>query len=181
MRQLLLTDSGPRVKRVPIPALGPGQVLVRVAFSAISAGTELGLLSAGPELPLWRQALERARRLRRALRAAVAPGVAPERARRALQFVRTQALGYSVSGEVMQVGEGVDRFRPGDRVACAGAQCAFHADWVCVPFQLVVPVPAEVELCHAATVALGAVALHGLRQAAPQLGEQVAVAGLGLG
>lgn len=180
MRQLLLTSSGPRVKRVPLPALRPGEVLVRVAYSAISAGTELALLTPRPEQPLWRQALERARKLRRALRLVMRPQAAPEQARRALQFVRTQALGYSVSGEVVQVGEGVNHFRPGDRVACAGAQCAFHADWVCVPWQLVVAVPAEVELSHAATVALGAVALHGVRQASPQLGEQVAVAGLGL-
>src|SRR6185295_16040391 len=53
-------------------------------------------------------------------------------------------LGYSAAGVVVQVDPGNTRFRIGDRVACAGAECAFHAEYVAVPDLLVAHVPALV-------------------------------------
>lgn len=89
-------------------------------------------------------------------------------------------LGYSAAGEVVAVGEGVSDFAMGDLVACAGAGYANHADYVCVPKNLVCRVPRDCDASIAATTTVGAIALQGVRRAAPQLGETVCVLGLGL-
>src|SRR5262249_8202137 len=89
-------------------------------------------------------------------------------------------IGYSVAGEVLEVGGGVDDLRPGDLVAAAGAAQANHADYVSVPRNLVCRIPPGCEIAHAASATVGAIAMQGVRRAAPQLGERVAVMGLGL-
>jgi predicted dehydrogenase len=89
-------------------------------------------------------------------------------------------LGYSSAGVVTEVGEGVTEFRVGDRVSCAGAGYANHADYSFVPRNLCVKVPQGVSWDGAAFATVGAIALQGVRQAAPGLGERVAVLGLGL-
>ena len=88
-------------------------------------------------------------------------------------------LGYSVSGMVIAVGDGVTEFRLGDRVACGGST-ANHAEFNFVPQNLCVRVPDGVSLDSAACTTVGAIALQGVRQAGPQLGETVVVLGLGL-
>jgi predicted dehydrogenase/NADPH:quinone reductase-like Zn-dependent oxidoreductase len=91
------------------------------------------------------------------------------------------ALGYSSAGTVVAVGEGVVDISPGDRVACAGAGHAVHAEFACVPRLLVARIPSEaVTFEEAAFSTLGAVALHGVRNADVKLGDVVAVIGLGL-
>jgi threonine dehydrogenase-like Zn-dependent dehydrogenase len=90
------------------------------------------------------------------------------------------ALGYSSAGIVLAVGEGVDNFQPGDRVACAGAGYASHAEVVFVPKNLAVKIPDGVDFESASFTTLGAIAIQGLRLADVRLGETVAVIGLGL-
>ncbi len=91
------------------------------------------------------------------------------------------ALGYSSAGTVVGVGEGVTDLNVGDRVACAGANYAVHAEFDCVPRLLVAKVPSEsVSFDEAAFTTVGAVALHGIRTADAKLGDVVAVIGLGL-
>ena len=89
-------------------------------------------------------------------------------------------VGYSLSGEVMAVGQGVEGFAVGDLVACAGAGKANHADYVCVPRNLVCLVPPKCDLRLAATTTVGAIALQGVRRAATMIGETTCVLGLGL-
>jgi predicted dehydrogenase/threonine dehydrogenase-like Zn-dependent dehydrogenase len=89
-------------------------------------------------------------------------------------------VGYSAAGEVLAVGEGIVDLAPGDRVACAGAGKANHADYVCVPRNLVSRVPDGCSIQAAATTTVGTIALQGVRRAAPQLGERICVLGLGL-
>ncbi len=181
MKQVVqdLRGGAVTVAEVPPPAAAPGRVLVRVAASLVSAGTEraasdfaakgiLGKARARPDLV--RQVLRKARRdgVLEALRAA------------SDRFSRPAPLGYSCAGVVIETGEGVTDVRPGDRVACAGAGYAVHAEVVSVPRALVVPLPGAVDFDHGAFVALGAIALHGLRLSEAALGETVAVIGLGL-
>jgi predicted dehydrogenase/threonine dehydrogenase-like Zn-dependent dehydrogenase len=90
------------------------------------------------------------------------------------------AIGYSLAGEVVSVGEGVDDLTAGDLVAAAGAGQAAHAEYVNVPRNLVCRIPQGGNVKHAASATIGAIALQGVRRAAPQLGERVAVLGLGL-
>jgi predicted dehydrogenase/threonine dehydrogenase-like Zn-dependent dehydrogenase len=90
------------------------------------------------------------------------------------------AIGYSVAGEIAGLADDVSDFAVGDLVAAAGAGQANHADYVAVPRNLVCRVPAGCELRQAASATIGSIALQGVRRAAPQLGERVAVLGLGL-
>jgi predicted dehydrogenase/threonine dehydrogenase-like Zn-dependent dehydrogenase len=90
------------------------------------------------------------------------------------------AVGYSAAGEVIAVGDGVTDLAAGDLVACAGAGQANHADFVSVKRNLVCRIPANCPVNAAASTTVGAIAMQGVRRAAPQLGERVAVLGLGL-
>ena len=167
------------VMEVPPPALAPGGVLVRNAVSLVSAGTERlmvefarkGLLGKARERPdLVRQVLSKAKR----------DGVIST-----LETIRSRLdipvpLGYSSSGTVIAVGEGVDKFQPGDRVACAGAGYASHAEIAFIPANLAAKLPEGVDFESAAFTTLGAIALQGLRLAEIKLGETVAIIGLGL-
>lgn len=89
-------------------------------------------------------------------------------------------LDYSCAGKVMEVGNGVDDFRVGDRVACFGSGYASHAEVVFMPKNLCVKIPKSVDYKNAAFVGLGAVALHSVRMAKVQLGDNIVIIGLGL-
>lgn len=89
-------------------------------------------------------------------------------------------LGYSLAGEVIATGPGVTDLAPGDWVACGGAGQANHADYVAVQRNLVCRIPKGCDVRWAATTTVGAIALQGVRRAAPQLGERICVLGLGL-
>ena len=89
-------------------------------------------------------------------------------------------LGYSSAGVVLAVGDLAEGFCVGDRVACAGAGYANHAEIAYVPQNLCVVIPAVVDFEDAAYATVGAIALQGVRQAAVCLGDRVGVIGLGL-
>ncbi len=174
------------VVEVPIPQLLPGCVLVRIVASVVSAGTERASTEFASK-SLWRKAQARPDLVREVIGKVQRDGVFS-----ALQAVRTrldqpQAPGYSSAGTVIAVGQGITDLQPGDRVACAGAGFAVHAEVACVPRLLVERVPQatsisseEVPFEEAAFATLGAVALHGIRMAEAKLGDLVAVIGLGL-
>jgi len=89
-------------------------------------------------------------------------------------------LGYSSSGIVIEVGKGITDIKVGNRVACAGAGYASHAEVIFVPKNLCAIVPKNVPLDWSAFTTLGAIAMQGIRQADLRVGEHVAVIGLGL-
>jgi predicted dehydrogenase len=89
-------------------------------------------------------------------------------------------IGYSAAGEVVAVGEGISDLAPGDLVSCAGAGQANHADYIVVKRNLVCRLPPGCAVNLAASATVGAIAMQGVRRAAPQLGERVALIGLGL-
>jgi|Deesub1362A_J573_1020465.scaffolds.fasta_scaffold02590_2 predicted dehydrogenase/threonine dehydrogenase-like Zn-dependent dehydrogenase len=179
MKQLVIKRGQVILEEVPPPQVEPGRVLVRVFHSCISRGTELAGLEASGQ-PLWRRALEHPEQVRQLLAAVGREGV-----RRTASLIRGvleagTPIGYSLAGEVLEVGPGVEDILPGQMVACAGAQCAHHAEIVSVPRNLLVPVPQGLDTEAASTVALGAIALQGLRRLEPTLGETFLVLGLGL-
>ena len=63
--------------------------------------------------------------------------------------------------------EGNSRFRVGDRVACGGAECAFHAEYIAVPDMLVGRVPEQVPMGQAAYTTLLSIAMQAVRQTEP--------------
>jgi predicted dehydrogenase/threonine dehydrogenase-like Zn-dependent dehydrogenase len=172
------------VEEVPAPQLLPGCVLLRVAASVVSAGTERASAEFARK-SLLQKAHSRPDLVREVIGKVQRDGIFS-----AIEAVRSrldqpQSPGYSSAGTVIAVGEGVTDIQAGDRVACAGAGFAVHAEIACVPRLLVVRIPArpaggEVPFDEAAFATLGAVALHGIRNAEAKLGDLVAVIGLGL-
>jgi predicted dehydrogenase/threonine dehydrogenase-like Zn-dependent dehydrogenase len=164
---------------VPAPAAGAGQVLVRNCFSVVSPGTEKLAMSFARQ-SLLGKARGRPDLVKQVLRKLAQEGPLPTYRAVVTRLESPQPLGYSCAGIVEAVGAGAGAFAPGDRVACAGAGYANHAELVVVPENLVCRVPDQVPLEGAAFATLGAIALQGLRVAAPTLGEIAVVVGLGL-
>lgn len=179
MKQVMVSGGAVKLVEVPAPVVQPGCVLIRMDHSCISIGTEMsGVKATGRSI--WERALQQPQHVKKVIDMIRSDGL--QQTRRIVQERLTIELptGYSGAGVVIEVGIGVTEFSPGDRVACAGAQCAFHAEMVCVPKNLVVPVPETVGLDVASSVALGAIAMQGVRRAAPTLGETFVVIGLGV-
>jgi predicted dehydrogenase/threonine dehydrogenase-like Zn-dependent dehydrogenase len=179
MRQVLVSGGRVHLEEVPAPLVEPGTVLIQMNHSCISIGTEMsGVKSSG--VPLWKRALRQPQHVKKVVDMLMTDGLA--QTRRLVQERLSVELptGYSGAGVVLEVGEGVEEFSRGDRVACAGAQCAFHAEVVRVPKNLVVAMPDSVNFEAASSVALGAIALQGVRRANPTLGETFVVIGLGI-
>ena len=164
---------------VPQPELRPGGVLVRTAFSAISAGTELAHREQ-VEKSLLGKALARPDLVRQVVDFARTSGVKAAYQKVQSRLDTLAPLGYSCAGVVIAAGQGVPEFQPGDRVACAGAGYASHCEVNFIPKNLAVRVPDAVTLEAASLSAIGAIALQGFRQSHAVLGEVVAVIGAGL-
>ena len=181
MKQVVQNPKSGKLEllEVPVPTVARGQVLVRNHFSVVSPGTEKLALDFARK-SLLGKARSRPDLVRQVLRKVEQEGPLPTYRAVMNRLDAPQALGYSSAGVVEAAGEGVDAFAPGDRVACAGAGYANHAEWVAVPENLVARVPDGLDLEHAAFATLGSIALQGLRIAAPTLGEVAAVIGLGL-
>ncbi len=167
------------VDEVPMPAIAPNMVLVENKYSLISAGTERSTVKVAQSSLLGKA------KQRPDLVAQVLNNIKKEGIKATLEKVRTKldslkALGYSTSGTVIASMDSNGYFKPGDRVACAGQDYASHAEMVTVPQNLVVKIPDEVSFEEASFTTLGAIAMQGVRQADPKLGEMVCVIGLGL-
>ena len=178
MKQVVLDGGRIALVDVPPPQCGAGEVLVRTSHSLISTGTELATTGGGQGL--LRQAIANPDLVRKVREKVSAVGL-----RQTIDLVKSRrqsamALGYSAAGVVVSVGDGADGIRVGDRVACAGAGQANHAEFNAVPRNLVTVVPSNVDFESAACATVGGIALQGIRRAAPTLGEQVVVIGLGL-
>jgi len=167
------------VADVPAPRAGAGSVLVATEASLISSGTEKQLVDLA-KASLAGKAMARPDLVRRVVRNVQRDGLKPTIDKVFAKLDTPIPLGYSIAGRVIEVGRNVAGFSVGDRVACAGAGLANHAEINAVPKNLVVPVPAGVEASDACFVTLGAIALQGVRQAGLTLGERVVVMGLGL-
>lgn len=179
MKQVLIQGGSVIVAEVPAPGVGPRNVLVRVAFSCISAGTEMASVRMSG-LPLYKRALRQPDNVKRVLQMVRSQGLAHTLDRVQGKLASGSPTGYSAAGVVIAVGAEVEGFAIGDRVACAGAGIANHAEIIDVPVNLASRVPDGLGLDQAATVTLGAIALQGVRRAAPTLGETIVVVGLGL-
>ncbi|HEX6788963.1 MAG TPA: bi-domain-containing oxidoreductase [Gaiellaceae bacterium] len=179
MKQVLIRSGQAAVEDVPAPAAPARGLLVRVSASTISAGTERTSLELS-SLPLYRRALAQPHHAKRALEVARRDGYLRTYRRIRERLDAGLPIGYSAAGVVVEAGEEVVGFAPGDRVACAGAGIANHAELIAVPVNLAVHVPDGVELDDASTVTLGAIALQGVRRAEATLGETVGVIGLGI-
>jgi len=168
-----------RVDDVPAPISRPRGLLVQTLVSAVSAGTEKSKVDLARK-NLVGKAMARPDQVKKVL-----DTLKKEGARATFSKVRNKLdalspLGYSAAGRVVAVGEGCEGFNVGDLVACAGAGFANHAELMWVPSNLCAKLPDGVPAEEAAFATIGAIALQGVRQAEAQLGETIAVIGLGL-
>lgn len=168
-----------KVTEVPPPSLRGSGLLVLNDASLISPGTEKSTVQSAQK-NLIGKVMERPERIQKVLAAIQRDGLADTLKRVFDKLDTPSALGYSCAGIVIEVGKDADAFSVGDRVACAGQQYASHAEVVYVPKNLCVKIPDSVDSEDASFVTLGAIALQGVRQAEPRLGDRIAVIGLGL-
>lgn len=164
---------------VPAPVCEKNGALVQTTVSLVSAGTEKMLVDFAKKSMLAK-AKDRPDLVKQ-----VVDKMKKEGVRNTLEKVFTKLdtpipLGYSAAGRVVEVGENCSGVNIGDRVACGGAGYANHAEINYVPKNLMVKIPDTVDDIDASFVTVGAIALQGVRQTAPLLGEKVAIMGLGL-
>ena len=167
------------LETVPPPALKPGGVRVRTAASLISAGTEKMLIDLAQKSYLGK-AKARPDLVKQVLNKVKKEGLWNTFQNVMSKMERPMPLGYSAAGIVEQVGADVRGGQVGDRVAMAGAGYANHADINFVPKNLIAQIPDGVSFEAASYTTVASIALQGVRLTRPQLGEYVAVVGLGL-
>jgi len=133
--------------REPVPEPGPGQLLV---------ATQKTLISAGTECICFQRHFE--------------PGTHWD------NWVKYPFYpGYSNAGRVLQVGEGVTAFQPGDRVATRMS----HRQYFVLEAERALKIPAAVSNEEATWFGLAGIVQNGVRRAEHELGDKVVVIGLG--
>lgn len=174
-----LKDGETKIVEVPFPQLGSRMILVRNHYSVISAGTE-GATANSARKSLLAKAKERPQQVRQVLDVLKKQGLVQTYRAITKKLEAYSPCGYSSAGTVLEVGEEVVGFAPGDKVACAGVGYANHAEVAVVPVNLCVKLDPAADLFDAAYNTLGAIAMQGVRQAGLHLGDTVLVIGLGL-
>jgi predicted dehydrogenase/threonine dehydrogenase-like Zn-dependent dehydrogenase len=185
MKQILIKSGKTLLENVPVPKTITGTVLVKVSYSCISQGTEIaGIQTSGKS---------KAEKIISIIKDK------PQAIQKVIDIYKEQGFssvykkyksvtkpddtarptGYSLSGIVEKVGDGITEMKKGDRVACAGAGIANHAEYVVVPRNLVMKIPDNLDMKLASTVTLGGIAMQGVRRGDFKIGEYVAVIGLG--
>lgn len=179
MLQAIVKKGKVFAESIPAPVVSDGAVLIKVVNSCISAGTEISGVNASGK-SLIKKALEQPEKVMKVFEMLKSEGVL-----RTFEKVKGKLdggapTGYSIAGVVIAAGKGVSGFKPGDRVAAAGAGIANHAEFVDVPVNLVMRLPENLEFVEASSVTLGGIAMHGVRRAGLSLGEFCVVAGAGI-
>jgi predicted dehydrogenase/threonine dehydrogenase-like Zn-dependent dehydrogenase len=167
------------VDEVPLPSISDGMVLVENKFSLISAGTERSTVKVA-QASLLGKAKQRPDLVAQVIQNIKKEGLAATFSKVKTKLDSLKALGYSTSGIVIASMDRNGSFKAGDRVACGGQDYASHAEIVAIPQNLIVKIPENVTSEEAAFTTLGAIALQGVRQSDPKLGEKICVIGLGL-
>lgn len=181
MKQLTqnLKTGKMEIVEVPSPTLNKGVILVRNHYSVISAGTEGGKVETARKGYLGK-AKEKPEQVKQVLDTLKKEGVSSTYKKVMNKLDALSPLGYSTTGAIIEVGEDITKFKVGDKVACAGADIANHAEIVAVPENLAVKIPDNVSIQDAAYTTIASIAMQGVRQADLRVGESCAVIGLGL-
>lgn len=179
MQQVFIKKGKAYIENVPAPIVNENTVLVKVYYSCISVGTEIsGVVSSGE--PLIRKALKQPEKIAQVIEHTKKIGLSKTIQKVKGELEKSLQPGYSASGEVIEVGANIKDLARGDRVACAGAGIANHAEYIEVPRNLLVKIPEGVGFDVASTMTLGSIAMQGVRRSDVRLGESVAVIGLGI-
>jgi len=177
MRQIIqdLKNGATILEEVPAPMIKTGHILIQTTRSLVSLGTERMLVEFGKS-NLFQKARQQPDKVKEVLNKVKADGLKPTLNAVHNKLDQPIPLGYCNVGIIIGVGKGVDDFAIGDRVASNGP----HAEYVCVPKNLVVKVPEGVSDEEASFTVIGAIGLQGIRLVNPTFGETIVVVGLGL-
>lgn len=177
MKQIIqdLKNGNTILEEVPAPQVKNGSVLIQTTRSLVSLGTERMLVEFG-KANLIEKARQQPDKVKMVLDKMRTDGVLPTLEAVFNKLGQPLPLGYCNVGKVVSVGKGVAEFNIGDRVASNGQ----HAEFVCVPKNLVAKIPDNVTDSEAAFTVIGAIGLQGIRLLEPSFGETVVVIGLGL-
>ena len=179
MKQAILRNGVVSAMDVPDAVASDGGILVRIEFSCISAGTEMSGVKSS-SMNLVERALKQPQNVIKVYENFRQNGLSATFKKVKAKLDAGAALGYSAAGTVVGVGRGAAGYRVGDRVAVAGVGFANHASFADVPVNLATPVPQYVSIADASTVAIGSIAMQGVRRADLRLGEFCVVIGAGI-
>ena len=163
---------------VPAPLCKGKGAVVQTAASFVSAGTER-MLAEFAKKGLVGKALQMPDQVKKVIRKMKTEGIFATLEKVQAKLDQPIPLGYSSAGVVVEAGRDCG-LNVGDRVACGGAGFANHAEFNYVPRNLIVKIPDGVSFEDASCATVGSIALQGVRQCEVNLGETVAVIGLGL-
>jgi len=164
------------VDEVPDPSLLPHHVLVRPLFSLISSGTETASIHRDS---LFKEAAENPSHLRKIWDVAMKTGPVATLAEVRAKFSEYAVLGYSGAGVVAARHDTVTDLEIGQRVAYGGEGTG-HGETILVGRNLAARMPDGLGCEHACFATLGSIAMNAVRTARIELGDVVAVIGLGL-
>ena len=163
------------LEEVPAPVVSKGHLLIQSTYTLVSLGTERMLVEFGRS-NLISKARQQPDKVKEVLNKIKTEGLLPTLEAVFNKLGEPLPLGYCNVGKVIAIGEGVDGFSMGDRVASNGQ----HAEVVSVPMNLVSKVPDNVSDIEATFTVIGSIGLQGIRLVNPTFGETVVVVGLGL-
>ena len=163
------------LEELPAPQVKRGQVLIQTTKSLVSLGTERMLVEFGKS-NLISKARQQPDKVKMVLDKITTDGLMPTLETVFNKLGEPLPLGYCNVGKVIEIGEGVSEFKVGDRVASNGG----HAEFVCIPKNLVAAIPDNVTDEQAAFTVIGSIGLQGIRLCEPTIGETIVVTGLGL-
>ncbi len=177
MKQIIqdIKTGATLLEEVPVPQVKAGYVLIKTTRTLVSLGTERMLVEFG-KANLIDKARQQPDKVKQVLDKIKTDGVQPTLEAIFNKLGQPLPLGYCNVGKVVAIGRGVTEFQVGDRVASNGN----HAEYVCVPQNLVAKIPDSVSDDEAAFTVIGSIALQGIRNLNPQLGETIVIVGLGL-
>jgi predicted dehydrogenase/threonine dehydrogenase-like Zn-dependent dehydrogenase len=179
VKQVLIKKGKAYTDDVPAPMVNKDSILVKVYYSCISAGTEISSLMSSGNSKI-KDVLSDPNKVVKAIDHVKKEGLSRTIQKAQGKFEEAEQIGYSASGVAIKIGDNIKDIKVNEKVACAGAGIANHAEYIEVPGNLLVKIPDDVDFDSASTVALGAIALQGVRRANVTLGEYVAVIGLGI-
>jgi predicted dehydrogenase/threonine dehydrogenase-like Zn-dependent dehydrogenase len=177
MKQILQSfkTGQTELAEVPAPVVSKGKLLIRTSNSLVSLGTERMLVEFGKS-SLVSKAYQSPERVKMVIDKIKSDGLFPTLETVFNKLEQPLPLGYCNVGIVVETGDGVSGFAVGDRVASNGQ----HAEYVCIPQNLVAKIPENVSLEDATFTVVGSIGLQGIRLCAPTFGETIVVIGLGL-
>ncbi len=182
MKQIFLSGQGQvDIFDSPVPGRLHGGILVRNAYSLISAGTEGAAVTKSDGVKgLYEKVMNSRDKAGQVWGMVQSQGLASTMKLVQNKLEDFNPVGYSCAGVVLEADSDDLGFKPGQRVACMGTGFANHAEYVTIPKNLAVLLPDSVSYDEAAFAAIACIAMQGIRRLELSPGERIAIVGLGL-